>query len=394
MAPDEKPYRVYRGGRVKGKVPAPSVRARQAKAARERGREPRGSKAPTAPKRRALLRRLPRRRIVLLGLVVLLALLVAWATASFFAVRGGAKAANERLAPEARAALAPGDGLLLSNETTILLLGTDTSPFGGRSGNRHADSIMLVRTDPSRHRIAYLSIPRDLLVPVPGLGTMKINASFQAGGAPLAIRTVREFTSIPIEHVVVIDFANFEDLIDAEGGITIDVPRPIVSKFDCPYPTEQRCRQWDGWRFRKGKQHMDGRRALIYARVRKNELREEDDFARSSRQQAVIQAATGKLTSAWTAVKLPFIGDSLLEPLATDLTAAQLIQLGWVKFRASGGSTLYCRLGGDSGTFGNQSAIIPSEDNRNVLAMWRGKSAPQPPTTTHGPGCAKGRPLR
>ena len=55
---------------------------------------------------------------------------------------------------------------------------------------------MLVRTDPSHHRLAYLSIPRDLYVPVPGLGDAKINAAFQAGGAPLAIRTIREFTGL------------------------------------------------------------------------------------------------------------------------------------------------------------------------------------------------------
>jgi hypothetical protein len=84
----------------------------------------------------------------------------------------------------------------------------------------------------------------------------------------------------------------------------------------------------------------------------------------------------------------------MLEPLATDLTTGQLLQLGWVKFRASGGNTLYCRLGGDASSATGQSVILPSEDNRNVLAMWRGQSAPQPPSTTYGPGCRKGRPLR
>ena len=70
------------------------------------------------------------------------------------------------------------------------------------------------------------------------------------------------------------------------------------------------------------------------------------------------------------------------------------MQLGWVKSRASGGNTLYCRLGGDASFAGGQSVIIPSEDNRNALAMWQGDSAPQPPTTTFGPGCVKGHPLR
>ncbi len=84
---------------------------------------------------------------------------------------------------------------------------------------------MLVRTDPSHHRLAYLSIPRDLLVAGPGVGNTKINASYQAGGAALAIKTVqRRSPASPIDHVVVVDFNSFKDLIDAEGGITINVP--------------------------------------------------------------------------------------------------------------------------------------------------------------------------
>jgi hypothetical protein len=69
------------------------------------------------------------------------------------------------------------------------------------------------------------------------------------------------------------------------------------------------------------------------------------------------------------------------------------MQLGWVKFRAGGGNTLYCRLGGDPSSASGQSVIIPSEDNRNALSMWQGDSAPQRPTSTYGPGCVKGHPL-
>src|SRR5262249_5007213 len=182
--------------------------------------------------------------------------------------------------------------------------------------------------------------------------------------------------------------------IDAVGGITIDVPAPILSnRFDCPYKPRQ-CQSWDGWRFAKGRQHMNGKRALIYARIRENRLNpRETDFTRAARQQAVMQATTAKLTSPGVLLRLPFKGDSMLKPLTTDLTAAQLLQLGWVKKRASGGNTLYCRLGGDTSYAGGQSVIIPSEDNRNALSMWQGDSAPQRPTTTFGPGCSKGHPL-
>jgi LCP family protein required for cell wall assembly len=396
MAPDEKPYRVYRGGRTRGKVPV--YPTRQAPPKRRRGAI-RGADVPGpgVEKRRLKLPARPSwKRVLAIGLLVVLTLFLAWAVASYFAVRSGVGAANKRLGPGVESQLADQDGLLLTNGTTILLLGTDSADTPGRRGLRHADSIMLVRTDPSRHRISYLSVPRDLFVNVPGVGNAKINASFQAGGAPLAIRTVREFTGIKINHVVVLDFANFRDLIDAEGGITIDIPAPILSnRFDCPYKTEQRCQQWQGWSFQKGRQHLDGRRALAYARTRENQLDpSENDITRAARQQAVIQATTAKLTSFGTLLKLPFSGDSLTGPLATDLSTEELIQLGWVKLRAGAGNTLYCRLGGDPSSASGQSVILPSEDNRNVLAMWQGRSAPQPPSTTYGPGCRKGRPLQ
>ena len=89
----------------------------------------------------------------------------------------------------------------------------------------------------------------------------------------------------------------------------------------------------------------------------------------------------------WTVVS------NVTEGLVGNL-AAQLLQLGWVKFRATGGNTLYCRLGGDATSVGGSSVLLPSEDNRSVLAMWAGLSAPQPPTTTFGPGCRIGHPLQ
>ena len=181
--------------------------------------------------------------------------------------------------------------------------------------------------------------------------------------------------------MIVVDFNSFKDMINAEGGITVDVPEAIQSnRFDCPYPTEARCLEWKGWVFHRGPQHMDGERALIYSRIRENQLNPaENDLTRGARQQAVTQAATAKLTSFSTLLDLPFNGSSLMSPLATDLSAWQLIELGWVKFRASSSQALYCRLGGDATTSAGAAVILPSEDNTKVLAMWAGLSAPQPP---------------
>jgi LCP family protein required for cell wall assembly len=371
MPPDEKPYRVYKGGRVKGKVPAPSRRV------------------PAKPERRLALsrprlrwpRHLSWRRTILLALVLLIVLVVAWGVVGYLSFSGGVSDANKRLDPKTRAALADQGGVLFSHATNILVLGTDTGPGAQREGDRHSDSIMLLRTDPKHHRLAYLSIPRDMVVPIPGVGTAKINAAMQSGGPALAIRTIHDLTGLPINHVIVVNFPDFQDLIDALGGVTIDVPSPILSdRFDCPYKTQAQCLHWQGWRFAKGKQHMDGRRALIYSRVRVNRLDPgESDFTRQARQQAVTQAVASKFTSFGTLLKAPFDAGSWVKPLTTDLSAWQLLQLGWVKFRSSGGSTLHCRLGADLGPGGTGA---PSEDDPLTISMFLGRSAPQLPTTT------------
>jgi LCP family protein required for cell wall assembly len=392
MAREEKPYRVYRGGRAKGKVPG--TRPRTARAQRGGSADGPGERAeyrgPGASSAASNARWGLR---IGVGVAVLFVVIVVWGIASWLSFSSGVSDANKRLDPNAKLALADQGGLLLSHSTTILMLGTDNAAIGGRTGDHHSDSILLLRTDPSHHRLYYLSIPRDIEVPIPGSSTQKINAAFQIGGPALAIRTIRQFTGIPIDHVMVVNFADFKDLIDALGGVDINVPRPIRSnRFDCPFATQARCDQWQGWRFQKGTQHMSGQRALIYSRIRENMLDpSENDVTRGARQQDVMNAVAHKFTSMGVLFRMPFSGSSFAKPLTTDLTAGQLAQLGWVKFRSSDSSSVHCRLGGDLGGGGTGS---PSEDNPAAIAMFLGKSAPQPPTDAFGPGCVTGHVLQ
>jgi LCP family protein required for cell wall assembly len=381
----EKPYRVYRGGRVKGKVPTIPRPTRDGGDGNGIGR--RDYRGPGAKRPAKGWRSWTWKRWTWFTVLVLFVLLFVWVLAGYLSFRSGVKDANKRLPESARLALQPDDGMMLSHASDILLLGTDHSLNASRASDQHSDSIVLLRTDPKHHKLIYLSIPRDLRVPnIPGHGPDKINAAFQIGGPRLAARTVHEYTGLPINHVIVVNFHSFAKLIDKVGGIDINVPQPIRSnKFDCPYATNERCARWKGWRFRKGKQHMNGYRALIYSRIRENLLNPADtDITRGGRQQAVLQALTAKLASTGTFFKLPFIGSAVMEPLATDLTPTEFLQLGWTKFRA--GTTLHCRLGGrEDGGY-----IDPSEDNQAVILMVTGKSAPQPPPPngdTFPPGC-------
>lgn len=384
VASKDKPYRVYRGGRARGSAeplvapPAPRTAWHD---------DIPGEPPPAPPKRR-------RRRwlLVLLGLIVFaIVVAAAWGALGYLAFRSGIEDANARLDGQARLALTRGSGSLVSSPRNLLLIGADSGAFRGPEGGR-SDALILVRTDPDEHRLALLSIPRDLRVEIPGRGQDKINAAYALGGAALAIRTVENLTGLGVHHVVVVDFATFPEVIDALGGVTIDVPKRIVSnRFDCPFSSAADCQRWPGWRFAPGKHTMDGRRALVYARIRENELDPtENDLSRGGRQQQVVQALADQTVSLRTFFRLPFVGDNLVKPLATDLSAWELMQLGWVKFRAAEDGTLRCRLGGTGSRIGDADYIIGAEENVAVMAMFEGKAAPQPPSPASGPfapGC-------
>jgi polyisoprenyl-teichoic acid--peptidoglycan teichoic acid transferase len=374
--PGEKPYKVYRGGRAKGSVPLPGKSDRDS-----------SSQIPRDRKRHTWA------FWALLAALVLVVFLVVWGAAGYLSVSSGVSDANKRLAPGTTSVLTKQNGLILDAPTNILLLGTDHSANGkaGRRADEHSDSMMLLRTDPGRHRVTYLSIPRDLGVTIDGT-YQKINGAMQIGGPKLAIQTVNKLlgSQLPVNHVVVVDFGSFEKLIDAVGGIDVNVPENIVSnRFDCPYSTQARCNAWPGWRFHKGVQHMDGHTALIYSRIRENRLDPAwTDFKRSQNQQAVMQATLAKLSSPGRFFSLPFDGSSLLAPISTDLSTWDFLQLAWVKFRA--GQAVHCRLGGSATGNGY---ITSTEENIQVVQEVLGNSAPQPPAPgdgLYGPGCEVG----
>ena len=326
-----------------------------------------------------------------LGLALVGAIaIVAWSIVSFFIIRGGVNDANERIGAAALAALAEAPGSALTTPHTILFLGVDTG--GERTATGRADSIVLMRTDPDSHQISLLSVPRDLRLEIPGHGLDKINAAYALGGTALMIETVENLTRTPIHHAALIDFDSFPEVIDAVGGVTIDVPAPIVSnRFDCPFPSQLRCESWDGWKFSPGMQTMDGKRALIYSRVRENRLDEsESDITRGARQQAVIRATVDQLVSLRTFARLPFVGRDVTRPLTTDLTTSELFELALVGARAQDDRMVQCRLGGTPSRVDGVSYLVGTARNPVIVNMFLGRATPRKPQASGGrfaPGC-------
>lgn len=188
----------------------------------------------------------------------------------------------------------PGSSDIWGGKTSlnILVLGVDRRADGG---DQNADVIIIAHLDLVNHRLAGVSLPRDLQVEIPGIGEDKINGSYNYGvlaspddpvaGVAKVRDTIEALFGIPIDGYVLVDFSGFSDVVDAMGGIVVDVPYELT---DHEYPTEDYGIQTI--HFDAGVQEMDGEQALIYVRTR----HADSDDARRLRQLDVIRAIFSK----------------------------------------------------------------------------------------------------
>jgi LCP family protein required for cell wall assembly len=229
---------------------------------------------------------------------------------------------QDGVSDDAKAALSKGGSML--GGTNILVLGSDArtgdSIDESSSGPSRADTIMIVHSELGGVR--KLSIPRDTEAEIPGHGSRKINAAYALGGPALTIETVENFlgNGLKINHLVEVDFEDFPAFIDSLGGITVNNKTRICSPpFD---------NFWKGIHFRRGELHLDGRRALGYARVRKNACAPaEDDRARAARQQEVMRAIGAQAKSPGTFFRLPWVSWQAPKALKTDMRGPALMGL-------------------------------------------------------------------
>lgn len=254
-------------------------------------------------------------------LAIPLALAIAfgvWGYSGYSTFNKAVVKSNHRITRATRAALVDPHGGVLSAPTTLLVLGSDQR---GHEPAR-SDSILLMRFDPRTHTVSQLSIPRDTLVSLPGHGQTKINEAYFWGGTPLAIETVSRFTGVPINHVMLVNFHGFPDLINSVGGVVVNVPRDLTSWYSGNITVH----------FKKGPQLMNGQRALIYSRVR----HVDSDFMRMGRQQQVVQALEQKITRPRNLMQLPQTGARFMAGVGTDLSTNQIIELAYLEWRAKG----------------------------------------------------------
>lgn len=187
-----------------------------------------------------------------------------------------------------------GDG-----RVNVLLIGVGGAKHPG--GNL-ADTVMVASFDPKNKEAALLSLPRDLYVPYDGKFSSKLNAVHSygeqngkktGGGPALMKKTVSTMLDLPIHYYVRVDFTALEKIVDTLGGITVDVEKPIV---DLSYPADNMI-DYAPFRLNAGKQTLNGKTALKYARSRHASGSEGSDFARARRQQKTLAAIKDKALS-------------------------------------------------------------------------------------------------
>jgi LCP family protein required for cell wall assembly len=356
-------YKVYRSRRSLSS----RLKSADLSSLRERaklpGKRPKGDREPGRERRSWVPHSGVRRVLKWVGFAAL-----GWILLSFLAFAVSAQLQSFKLSGEAKDAL-HGNPLLLPSAQTILVLGTDARPPGtddgaGASeecfeqqshgdkphepcfeGEFRADTLMLIRAGGGAFR--KLSIPRDSYAEIPGQAPQKINGAFAFGGAALQIKTIEQFLGLPIDHVAIVDFTGFEDLIDAVGGITVDLPHKLCADISGGSGGGQ---GGITLHLKKGENTLDGEKALAYSRIRKpSECPGPgksaysfgyDDLDREKAQQAVINGINDRLTDPLRApynfIHGPLIGWDAPKAFVSDMGFLTMPQL--VLAAAIGGS--------------------------------------------------------
>jgi LCP family protein required for cell wall assembly len=213
-----------------------------------------------------------------------------------------------------------------SGRVNILLLGIGGP---GHDGPNLSDTMLVMSIDPKTKDVAMLSIPRDLYVKIPGHGTGKINGANSDGGPLLAEKVVSNIIGVPIHYYIQVDFSGFKQAIDAVGGVDVTVTKTLSDNF---YPCDDTSKNKFGYcpiYFKAGTQHLNGTKALQFARSRETT----SDFDRAARQQQVIIALRQKALEASTLTNPIALGsliDAVGSHVKTDMQLSDMKKLALI----------------------------------------------------------------
>jgi len=262
-------------------------------------------------------RRKKRKRIALGALAAVLVLALGGVGMAFAYINQIESNFSEDITPEVQEALEkPAD--YEGGTFYMLLMGTDKSKErekGEYAGDTfRSDSMILTRVDPENKKVTMVSLHRDTETEIEGYGMQKLNASYAFGGPAGAIKAVSQMAGVPISHYAEINFDGFKDVVDALGGIEVDVPMEIDDKRA-------------GGHVDSGKQTLSGDQALILCRARHayDEYGDGDRY-RAANQRLVLGAIAKKILSSDVATMASTI-EALSQYVTTDFKIADILAL-------------------------------------------------------------------
>src|SRR3984885_539423 len=293
------------------------------------------------------------------------ALIVGWLLLSF--VLFMISAANQSHPPilaSAKSQLTSG-GPMLTSANTILILGLDNRPTSGvdskegggantNEADANTDTLMLWRVGGGVSR--RLPVPRDTLVNIPGHGGAKINAAWPYGGPALALKVIKQFTGLQINHLVVIDLANFPKFINDIGGVNVKTGRI------CSTISGGAARGGFTLNLSPGVHHLNGEQAMVLARTRENTCNpSSNDLTREATQQQILNSIKSQLLTVHTFFHLPWAAWDAPSVFQTDMGGLTLLQM----FAASeiGGSAPPSLLSETNSTYNGEDVLIPNQAN-------------------------------
>lgn len=256
---------------------------------------------------------------------------------------------------------------------TILIMGIEDYATDGQNGR--TDSLMFATVNPKTKKVSLMSIPRDSRVPIVGKGKEdKINAAHAYGGEEMAIKTVEGFLKVPVDHYIKIDFQGFKGIVDAVGGVTVDVPFDFWERSDVDY--------YKKIQFKQGQQNLNGEEALAYVRMRKQDPN--GDYGRAARQRQLLAAVAQKLNSTSTVFKIKDLTTVVGKYIKTDIPISDGLAL-YNKLSGFDPSTIQTlKLEGEDKKIGGIYYFLPDpisvETVRNEIEKELGEKAKNPTT--------------
>ncbi|GKW44635.1 LCP family protein [Planococcus sp. NCCP-2050] len=236
----------------------------------------------------------------------------------------------------------------------ILVLGIDTR---GEEKSR-TDTMMLMTHDKKTDEVKLTSFMRDIYADIPGYQSYKLNTAYYLGGVDLLADTLRGMFGIEIQHYALIDFKNFEQLVDiaAPDGVEIEVEKDMSEKI--------------GVTLTKGTHNLNGKELLGYARFRADN---EGDFGRVRRQQQVLSAMKDELISVSGIPKYPKLAGAVQGYIQTDIPSTDQVKLA-MQLALNGGSdldrlTIPVKDGYSYGSYSHAGSVLELDMERNRQAL-------------------------